>query len=107
MRGLSELPAAIFVIDPHREHIAVVEAKPTYATPGDGLDAEKGPTRNTGAVPRNVEAVLRRYARTAIEPEIRQAAKLAARLLRASLDARKAQLAQEQGFLWDDLEEVA
>jgi small subunit ribosomal protein S2 len=26
MRGLSELPGAIFVVDPHREHIAVVEA---------------------------------------------------------------------------------
>jgi small subunit ribosomal protein S2 len=26
MRGLAELPAAIFVVDPHREHIAVVEA---------------------------------------------------------------------------------
>ena len=26
MRGLAELPGAIFVVDPHREHIAVVEA---------------------------------------------------------------------------------
>ena len=26
MRGISELPGAIFVVDPHREHIAVVEA---------------------------------------------------------------------------------
>jgi len=26
MRNLTELPAAIFVVDPHREHIAVVEA---------------------------------------------------------------------------------
>ncbi len=77
------------------------------ALPGSGLDVEKELAKNTWAVRRSVEAVLQWYARTAIEPEIRQAAELAARLLRASLDARKAQLVQEQGFLWDDLEEVA
>ena len=56
---------------------------------------------------RSVEVVLRWYERTAVRQEIKEAAALAATLLRTSLEQRRAQLVQEQGFLFDDLEEMA
>ena len=77
------------------------------ALPGSGLNIEEELSRNTWAVRRSVEAVLQWYARTAVEPEIKEAAALAATLLRKSLESRRAQLVQEQGFLFDDLDEVA
>ena len=77
------------------------------ALPGSEVNIETELSRNTWAVRRSVEAVLQWYARTAIEPDIGQAADLAAKLLRRSLDQRRAQLVQEQGFLFDDLDEVA
>ena len=46
-------------------------------------------------------------AKTAVEPEIKQGADLAVKLLRQSLEQRRAQFQQEQGSFWDDLEEVA
>ena len=76
------------------------------ALPDSGLNIEDELSRNTWAVRRSVEAVLLWYARTAVEPEIREAADLAAKLLRRSLEQRRAQLVQEQGFLFDDLAEV-
>ncbi len=77
------------------------------ALPGSGLDIGEELARNTWAVRRSVEAVLLWYAKTAVEPEIQHAAELAAKLLRDSLEKRRAQLVQEQGFLFDDLDEVA
>ena len=55
---------------------------------------------------RSVEAVLQWYAKTAVEPEIKNAAEWAATLLRNTLETRRAQLQDEQGLFWDDLEEV-
>jgi hypothetical protein len=77
------------------------------ALPGSGLNIEEELSRNTWAVRRSVEAVLLWYARTAVEPEIKDAAALAATLLRKAIETRRAQLVQEQGFLFDDLDEVA
>lgn len=77
------------------------------ALPESGLNIQDELGRNTWAVRRSVEAVLQWYAKTAVEPEIRTAAELAAKLLRDSLEKRRAQLVQEQGFLFDDLDEVA
>ena len=51
--------------------------------------------------------MLQWYAKTAVEPEIKGAAALAATLLRTSFEQRRAQLVHEQGFLFDNLEEVA
>ena len=76
------------------------------ALPGSGVNIEEELGRNTWAVRRSVEAVLQWYARTAPEPDIKQAADLAAKLLRDSLDKRRTQLVQEQGYLFDDLDEV-
>lgn len=75
------------------------------ALPDSGLNIEDELSRNTWAVRRSVEAVLRWYAKTAPEPEICQAAELAARLLRDSLQKRRTQLVAEQGFLFDDWDE--
>jgi putative DNA methylase len=77
------------------------------ALPNSGVTIEEELGRNTWAVRRSVEAVLQWYARTGLSPEMRRAAEIAAQLLRTSLDQRRAQLVQEQGFLFDDLEEVA
>jgi hypothetical protein len=77
------------------------------ALPGSGLNIEEELSRNTWAVRRSVEAVLQWYARTAVEPEIKDAAALAATLLRKCLETRRAELVHEQGFLFDDLEEIA
>ncbi|MBT3279563.1 MAG: DUF1156 domain-containing protein [Phycisphaerales bacterium] len=76
------------------------------ALPGSGLNIEEELSRNTWAVRRSVEAVLQWYAKTAVEPEIADGAELAATLLRTSLEQRRSQLVHEQGFLFDDLEEV-
>jgi putative DNA methylase len=76
------------------------------ALPGSGLNIEEELSRNTWVVRRSVEAVLQWYARTAVEPEVKDAADLAAILLRTSLEQRRSQLVHEQGFLFDDLEEV-
>ncbi len=77
------------------------------ALPDSGVNIEDELSRNTWAVRRSVEAVLLWYANTAVEPEIRQAADLAAQLLRDSLEKRRTQLVQEQGYLFDDLDDVA
>ncbi len=77
------------------------------ALPGSGLNIEDELSKNTWAVRLSVEAVLQWYTRTAVEPEIKDAAELAATLLRTNLEQHRAQLVHEQGFLFDDLEEVA
>ena len=76
------------------------------ALPGSGVSIEEELGRNTWAVRRSVEAVLQWYARTATEADVKQAADLAARLLRDSLEKRRVRLVQEQGYLFDDLDEV-
>ena len=77
------------------------------ALPGSGLNIEDELSKNTWAVRRSVEAVLQWYAKTAVEPEIKDAAALAATLLRKALETRRAELQTEQGMFWDDLEDVA
>ena len=54
-----------------------------------------------------VEAVMQWYAKTAVEPEIRDGSALAATLFRKALETRCAELQTEQGMFWDDLEDVA
>ena len=76
------------------------------ALPGSGVNIEDELSKHTWAVRRSVEAVLHWYAKTAVEPEIKDAAELAATLLRKALETRRAQLQNEQGLFWDDLEEV-
>ena len=77
------------------------------ALPGSGLNIEDELSKNTWVVRRSVEAVLQWYAKTAVEPEIKDAAALAATLLRKALETRRAELQTEQGMFWDDLEDVA
>ena len=76
------------------------------ALPSSGLNIEDELSKNTWAVRRSVEAVLQWYARIAVEPEIKDAAELAATLLRTSLEQRRSQIVHEQGFLFDDLDDL-
>ncbi len=75
------------------------------AMPGSGVNLESELAKETWMVRRTVEAVLDWYAKTALEPEVRQAAGLAATLLRRSIDERRTTLRDEQGYLFDDLDE--
>lgn len=75
------------------------------ALPASGVNLENELAKNTWIVRRTVEAVLLWYSQTAVEPEIREAATLAATLLRRSIEERRTQLRDEQGVLFDDLEE--
>ena len=70
------------------------------------MNIEDELSKNTWAVRRSVEAVLQWYAKTAVEPEIKDAAALAATLLLKALETNRAQLVQQQGFLFDDLEDA-
>ena len=76
------------------------------ALPGSGLNIEEELSKNTWAVRRSVEAVLQWYARVAVEPAVKDAAELAATLLRTSLEQRRSQIVHQQGFLFDDLDDV-
>jgi len=75
------------------------------AMPGSGVNLEEELGRDTWMVRRSVEAVLDWYAKTAPEPEIQKAAKLAGNLLRMSLEQNRTKLKEEQGYLFDDLYE--
>lgn len=72
------------------------------AMPGSGVNLEEELSRGTWMVRRSVEAVLNWYAQTAVEPEVRQAAEAAAAHLRRSLEQNRAQLQEQQGYLFDD-----
>ena len=56
---------------------------------------------------RTVEAVLLWYAKISADPAVRDAAGLAATLLKTSLEQNRDKLVHEQSFLFDDLEENA
>lgn len=73
------------------------------AMPGSGVNLEEELGRDTWMVRRSVEAVLDWYAKTAPEPEIQKAAKLAGDLLRMSLEQNRTKIKEEQGYLFDDL----
>jgi hypothetical protein len=75
------------------------------ALPGSGVNLEDELGKDTWFVRRSVEAVLGWYAKTAAEPEIKQAAELAVSLLRHSIEQRRARIAAEQRELFDDLED--
>jgi putative DNA methylase len=75
------------------------------ALPASGVNLENELAKNTWIVRRTVEAVLVWYSQTAVEPEIREAASLAATLLRRSIEERRTQLRDEQGVLFDAFEE--
>jgi hypothetical protein len=77
------------------------------AMASSGVSIEDELTRGTWMVRRSVEAVLRWYAKTAITPDVRAAAELAATLLKTTLEQNRAKLVQEQGFLFDDVESAA
>lgn len=77
------------------------------ALPNSGVSIEEQLTKHTWTIRRSVDAVLQWYVKTAVEPEIRDAATLAASLLRKALETRRAELQSEQGLFWDDLEDVA
>ncbi|HVA45324.1 MAG TPA: hypothetical protein VNH11_02965 [Pirellulales bacterium] len=72
------------------------------ALAGSGMNLENEFAKNTWIVRRTVEAVLVWYSQTAVEPEIREAATLAATLLRRSIEERRTQLRDEQGVLFDE-----
>src|SRR5262249_32484678 len=59
------------------------------ALPGSGVNLEDELDKNTWMVRRGVEAVLHWYAKTAIEPAIRQAAERAEFLLARSIEQRR------------------
>ena len=59
--------------------------------------------KDTWMVRRSVEAVLDWYAKTAAEPEIQSAAKVAGDLLRRSHEQNREKIKDEQGLLFDDL----
>ena len=75
------------------------------AMPGSGVNLEDELSRETWIVRRSVEAVVDWYAKTALEPEVKQAAALAGNLLRMSLQKNREKIKEEQGFLFDDLYE--
>jgi len=79
------------------------------AMPGSGLDLEKELTKDTWMVRPSVAAVLDWYARSAAEPEVRQAAQLAAEILRLTKDKLRQQpeATDQQRLLfsqWEDEE---
>jgi adenine-specific DNA methylase len=76
------------------------------ALSGGAVNIEQELAKETWMVRRTVEAVLAWYERTAPEPEVRQAAGLAGKLLRRSIEQRRTQVAPEQRGLFDDLEDV-
>lgn len=73
------------------------------AMPGSGMNVEAELTKDTWMVRRSVEAVLDWYAKTAVEPEIQSAAKVAGDLLRRSREQNREKIKEEQGLLFDDL----
>lgn len=73
------------------------------AMPGSGVNVEAELAKDTWMVRRSVEAVLDWYAKTAAEPEIQAAAKLAGDLLRRSREQNRENLKAAQGLLFDDL----
>ena len=73
------------------------------AMPGSGVNVEAELTKDTWMVRRSVEAVLDWYAKTAAEPEIQSAAKVAGDLLRRSREQNREKIKEEQGLLFDDL----
>ncbi len=73
------------------------------AVPGSGVNIEDELARDTWMVRRSVEAVLDWYAKTAVEPEIQKAAKLAGDQLRRSREQNREKIQEEQGVLFDDL----
>ncbi|MHB1423873.1 MAG: DUF1156 domain-containing protein [Gemmataceae bacterium] len=75
------------------------------ALPGSGVNLEEELDKDTWMVRRSVEAVLQWYAKTAAEPEIRQAADRAKFLLARSIEQRRTRVAPEQRTLFDDLED--
>lgn len=75
------------------------------ALAASGVNLENELAKNTWIVRRTVEAVLVWYSQTAVEPEIREAATLAATLLRRGIEQRRTQLRDEQGVLFDDFDD--
>jgi hypothetical protein len=75
------------------------------AMPGSGVNLEEELSRDTWMVRRSVEAVLDWYAKTALEPEVKQAAALAGNLMRISLQKNREKRKEVQGLLFDDYEE--
>ena len=73
------------------------------AMPGSGMNVEAELTKDTWMVRRSVEAVLDWYAKTAVEPEIQSAAKVAGDLLRRTREQNREKIKEEQGLLLDDL----
>ena len=73
------------------------------AMPGSGVNVEEELTRDTWMVRRSVEAVLDWYAKTAVEPEVQNAAKLAGDILRRTREQNREKIKEEQGVLFDDL----
>jgi len=65
------------------------------ALPGSGVSVEEELTRDTWLVRRSVEAVLDWYTKTAVEPEIQQAAKLAGDQLRRSREQNREKIQEE------------
>jgi hypothetical protein len=76
------------------------------AMPGSGVNLEDELGRDTWMVRRSVEAVLDWYAKTAPEPEVQKAAALAGNLLRMSLERNRTKIKEEQGYLFDDLDDA-
>jgi len=75
------------------------------ALPGSGLNLEEELSKDTWLVYRSVEAVLDWYAKTGVEPEIREAATLAGSILYRSLEQRRSRPKEQQGLLFGDDEE--
>jgi hypothetical protein len=75
------------------------------ALPGSGVNLEDELEKGTWMVLRSVEAVLQWYAKTAVEPDVKQAAALAGSLLRRSIEQRRARLTAEERTLFDDLDD--
>jgi len=73
------------------------------AMPGSEVNVEEELNRDTWMVRRSVEAVLDWYAKTALEPEIQTAAKVAGDLLRRCREQNREKIKEEQGLLFDDL----
>ena len=64
------------------------------ALPNSGVNLEQELSKDTWMVRRSVDAVLEWYAKSAIEPEIRQAAELARTILRQTLEKLRQQPAE-------------
>lgn len=112
LRGMTELPGALFVVDPHREHIAVTEAAkkdiPVVAILDTNCDPDliQYPIPGNDDAIRGIRLITSKIADAVIEGLNRRetlAAEAMAEKMPREVPERKAYLEEEEEFLEEEL----